>query len=48
MPLIIIGNSIIDFINVGVLGYMIVTTYAIRLFYIKHQQEKKKYKSLVK
>ena len=48
MPLIIISNSIIDFINVGILGYMIVTTYAVRLFYIKHQQEKERYKSLVK
>ncbi|WBX71336.1 hypothetical protein [Tenacibaculum retecalamus] len=48
MPLIIIGNSIIDFINVGILGYMIVTTYAVRLFYIKHQQEKERYKLLVK
>ena len=48
IPIVLISNSITDFINVGVLGYMIVTTYAVRLFYIRHQQEKERYKLFVK
>lgn len=47
IPLFLISNTITDFISIGFLGYMIITTYAFRLFYLKHQQEKERYKLLL-
>ncbi len=48
LPLVLIGTSINDFINLGLLGYMLVVTYYLVSFYKKHQKEKEKYKLLVK
>ncbi|CAM1349491.1 hypothetical protein [Tenacibaculum insulae] len=48
LPIFLLTNPVTDFLNIGFLGYMIITTYAVRLFYIKHQEEKAKYKVSVK